>query len=161
MRIRSLLGMIVFLTVIACVPVGQEQTSKVSDFQEIKTTFDETKFMTKLSHYCGECHSLGEYRFINENLTNQQNIEFLLKTKTKLTQKVWAASIVEVLSWPGDSIPTNLKRVDSKRRFMPFGRKKYSFNKERIDGVELRTEMISFLSRRIDEKRMNQEGDAK
>jgi hypothetical protein len=161
MGIKSLLGMIVLLTSLACVPVGQEQTSTVLDIQEVQTTFDERNFMTGLTQYCGDCHGLGRYRFIDEQLTDQQSIEFLMSTKSKLTEKVWAKSIIEVLSWPDDSVPSNQARFDEQRRYMPFGRKKYSFNQARVNKTGLREEMIVFLSRRLDQHNKKTRGGTK
>jgi hypothetical protein len=113
---------------------------------EIASLIPAKDFLESLKTHCAACHNIGEYRFFHDDMSPEENLKWLKTEKSKLTDRSWAVSIIEVLSWPVDGrVPLNTDRVDADRRFMPFGRAKHEFNDAEYKGRAIREVIIDAL----------------
>lgn len=110
-----------------------------------EVSMSDTEIQMALIQHCGACHKSGSNRFIFEEKTANENVKWLRSTKSKLSNGSYAESIKSTISWPGDRVPKNTDRVDSKRRYMPFGAAKSTFNTAEIRGLLLREALLENL----------------
>lgn len=104
----------------------------------------------KLREYCKACHGVGKLRFIWTE-SDDELWDYILTQQAPGRKKLWAAAIVEVLSWPSDQPPPALPVMDPEagRDWMPKGGKRARMASDSIDGVPVRRFIIDALNKEL------------
>ena len=111
---------------------------------------DDIQLVEVFVGYCSSCHATSELNFLPDHLIETDIIAALFIEKAPRSKKIWASSMVEVLSWPEDKIFSfETEKLDETRRFMPLGAKKFAMDEALIEGKSLRKTLIYNLKTRL------------